>query len=245
MYKQKVVIGDCTLYHGDCMVVMPLLGKVDCIISDPPYIIDVSGAGAFGKKNRPFRQQIIDKKLDQGFNYNIITQSSCDSCVIFCHNDQLVTLIPFLASVFDKYCICFWHKQNPMPVANKYYQPECEIFIHAWNKDFYPIGKSLSDMKRVFSHPVGKSDYNHPTVKPIELMTKIVKNTQGNIISDPFMGSGSTGVACVKEGRSFIGIELDEEYFNIACKRIEDAYRQADMFVAPSAPVSMTQEPLI
>ena len=65
-------------------------------------------------------------------------------------------------------------------------------------------------------------------------------------ILDPFMGSGSTGVACVKEGRKFIGIELDEEYFNIACKRIEDAYRQADMFTEQPAIIErMTQDNLI
>ena len=75
---------------------------------------------------------------------------------------------------------------------------------------------------------------SHPTQKPIEVMKWCLSFLpKAEIILDPFMGSGTTGVACVKLGRKFIGIELEERYFNIACKRIEQAYRQPDMFVEP------------
>ena len=83
-------------------------------------------------------------------------------------------------------------------------------------------------------------NYFHPTEKPVSLMQQAAKWTHG-VITDPFMGSGSTGVACVKEGRKFIGIEKDEEYFNIGCKRIEDAYRQADIFIEQPKPKMQQQ----
>jgi site-specific DNA-methyltransferase (adenine-specific) len=77
--------------------------------------------------------------------------------------------------------------------------------------------------------------YDHPTQKPIKLMRKLVRRTQG-VVLDPFMGSGTTGVACTNLGRTFIGIEINPAYFDIACKRISDAYKQPDMFVEAPAP---------
>ena len=71
---------------------------------------------------------------------------------------------------------------------------------------------------------------NHPTEKPVSLMSKVIGWTSG-VVVDPFMGSGTTGVACVKMGRKFIGIEKDEAYFEIACKRIQDTYNQPDIFL--------------
>ena len=77
----------------------------------------------------------------------------------------------------------------------------------------------------------------HPTQKPLPLMEWCLTHVpDARIILDPFMGSGTTGVACVKLGRKFIGIEISEDYFDIACKRIEEAYRQPDFFVEPPAP---------
>ena len=73
----------------------------------------------------------------------------------------------------------------------------------------------------------------HPAPFPVALPAKALEATNCENILDPFMGSGTTGVACAKLGRKFIGIEIDEGYFDIACKRIEDAYKQPDMFVAP------------
>jgi DNA modification methylase len=123
--------------------------------------------------------------------------------------------------------------------VNNNYLPDTEYIIHAHDKG--GIYGEYKDKSRYIIHPVEKNDFNHPTVKPLAVMQKIIRSTsdRAQIILDPFMGSGSTGVACVKEGRSFVGIELDEDYFDIACKRITDAYAQPDMFVVP--PITMTQ----
>jgi len=79
---------------------------------------------------------------------------------------------------------------------------------------------------------------DHPTPKPVDLMGRIIRNSsdRDDVVLDPFMGSGTTGVACVKLGRKFIGIEIDRKYFDIACRRIEEAYAQPDMFVEAEKP---------
>lgn len=239
--KKEVVIGDCRLLLGDCLKILPTLDKVDAVVTDPPYEFEASGAGIF-RTNRKCMDLIQETGLDKGFDHTFLTQDLCDSVIIFCHNDQLEDLIPWLSQKFGRFCLCFWHKDNPMPVANKHYKPDTEIYIHAWNKRGFPIG-DLIDKGRYFFAPVGKSDYEHPTVKPISLMHKIIKNTNGEIILDPFMGSGTTGVACAKLGRKFIGIELEEKYFDIACKRIEEAYKQPDLFI--EQPKKIIQENLL
>lgn len=233
MKYREEIIGDCRLILGDCRDILPTLGKVDAVVTDPPYLFDAAGAGIF-RSNRKCMDLIQASNLDKGFDHTFLTKELCNSVIVFCHNDQLEELIPFLSKEFGRFCLCFWHKDNPMPVANKHYKPDTEIYIHAWNENGFPAG-NLEDKSRYFFAPVGKSDYSHPTVKPIQLMEKIIKNTNGNKILDPFMGSGTTGVACVKLGRKFIGIELNERYFDIACKRISEAERQPDMFITSKA----------
>lgn len=241
MEYRKETIGDCTLYLGDCLEIMPTLGKVDAVVTDPPYEFGADGAGIF-RKNKKYMDLIQAGGLDKGFDHTFLTESLCDSVVVFCHNDQLEVLIPWLSARFGRFCLCFWHKDNPMPVANKHYKPDTEIYIHAWNDRGFPIGE-LEHKGRYFFAPVGKSAYAHPTVKPLALMVKIIRNTNGSRILDPFMGSGTTGVACVKLGRKFIGIELDPKYFDIACRRIEEAYKQPDLFIEP--PKKVVQDSML
>ena len=103
---------------------------------------------------------------------------------------------------------------------------EYESLRRPWNAD----NNSLDVLQFNICQDAGRS---HPTQKPIALMQYLINRTTrtDQTIFDPFMGSGTTGVACAKMGRSFIGIEIDEDYFNIACRRVEDAYRQGDLFI--------------
>jgi site-specific DNA-methyltransferase (adenine-specific) len=227
-YKRKEVIGNATLYLGDCMEVMPLLDKVDAVVTDPPYIVETQGGGIFNK--RTYKDKIRKAKIDKGFEFNVLKLVEHDSIITFLSEKQLPEYSMYLKENYWNQRLCFWHKLNPMPVANMNYQPELELYYHAWNKGAFPVG-TLAELKRVWIGNTGKSEFDHPTVKPLPLMKKIITNVNGNLILDPFMGSGSTGVAAVQMGREFIGIELDEDYFEIACKRIEDAQRQGDMFI--------------
>lgn len=243
MIRREVQIGDCRLILGDSAEVVPLLGHVGAIVTDPPYEFEASGAGIF-RTNRVCMDAILATGLADGFDHTILSADRCDSVVVFCHNDQLDALIPWLAEQFDRYVVCMWHKDNPMPVANKHYKPDTELYIHAWKKSAFPVG-SLAEKSRYFFAPVGKSDHNHPTVKPISLMLKIVRNVQADTILDPFMGSGTTGVACVQLRRSFIGVERHEPYFDIACRRIEDAYSRPELFTEAARAPEPVQEALL
>ena len=226
-----VTIGDATLYHGDCLEILPTLDKVDAVVTDPPYEFETSGGGIFRTKRKNM-DEIAAAGISSGFDYGVFEILGQKSTTVFCHNDQLVTLLPFLDGFNDRLAVLSWHKSNPMPVANKHYQPDTEFWIHAWQKGAGPIGE-LSDKKRFYLCKGGQdTTIDHPTVKPMPLMIKVVTNTQGTIL-DPFMGSGTTLVACAKLGRKGIGIELDPDYFEIACKRVQAAYDQPDLFVAP------------
>ena len=235
MIVREEIIGDCRLILGDCLVLLPTLGNVDAVITDPPYEFETAGAGIF-RTNRKNMDQIKAFGLDKGFDHTRFTRVQFGSVVFFCHNDQLAKITSHLESEFDRFCVCSWHKTNPMPVANQHYQPDTEFWVHAWSKGHAPTGL-LSEKKGYYLGPGGQdTSIDHPTVKPHGLMAKVVRNVAGEVILDPFMGSGSTGVACAKAGRRFIGIEIDPAYFQIACERIRAAYAQPDMFVEPRLP---------
>lgn len=222
-------IGDATLYLGDCREILPTLGTVDALVTDPPYEFEASGAGIF-RTNRKCMDEIQASGLDKGFDHSIITSGVCRSVVVFCHNDQLDRLLPHISGEFGRFALCFWHKENPMPVANRHYKPDTEIYVHAWNDGGYPTG-TLAEKGRYFIAPTGQqNEWAHPTVKPLPLMLKILRNVNGDTVLDPFMGSGTTGVACANLGRKFVGIEIEPKYFDIACRRIDQAYRQPRLF---------------
>ncbi|UZW54034.1 site-specific DNA-methyltransferase [Sphingobium sp. JS3065] len=217
-----VIIGAATLYLGDCYEILPRLGWVPNLVTDPPYEFETSGGGRF-RAARGHTDQIEAEGLADGFDHEIINPLLCGSVVVFCHNDQIPDLTAYLAGSFSRFVICSWIKSNPMPVANKHYQPDTEFYIHAWNRDYHPHGE-LADKRRQIIAPVGRAkDFSHPTVKPDAVMDKIITNCAPGLICDPFMGTGSTGVAAVKASRPFIGIEKNPKHFATACARLAAA----------------------
>lgn len=230
-YQRKEVIGDITMYLGDCRDVLPLIGKVDAIVCDPPYEgISTKGGGAFGNKNRPYQSAIRDNGLDAVFDESLLSPDICDSFVCFSHNDKLCDMLVHAKANFDRHAILSWHKSNPMPVANKHYRPDTEFFVHAWKMGHNPPKAPLQELGRYWIGPVGKSEWAHPTVKPLPLMEKIIKNTAGDLICDPFMGTGTTLEACARQGRSCIGIEHNPKFFEMAVERIRNAGKQSQLF---------------
>lgn len=216
-----VQIGPCTLHLGRCEELLPSIGMVDVLCMDPPYEFDTSGGGKM-RKERKCLEQIIEDDLDKGFDMQIINGLLYRSAIVFCHNDQIPRMSSHLAGNFRRLALCTWEKENPMPVANKHYLPDLEVYFHAWNDGGHPLGE-LKDKKRTIKTKNGRSVFDHPTVKPLEVMEKIMRNVNGDTVLDPFMGTGTTGVAAVKHGKKFIGIECREKYFNIAIERIQKA----------------------
>lgn len=217
----KIIIGNATLYHGDCARILSLIGSVDSFVMDPPYKFKTQGGGKF-RKARKYMDEIEENGLSEGFDYSMFTRGKSDSIICFVHNDQFLEVANFLHTQFDRVAICFWRKTNPTPVHNKHYLPDLEIYIHAWNKGGHPLGE-YHDKSREVKGPCGTNQFGHPTQKPNYVMDKIITNVNGDVICDPYMGTGSTGVAALKAGRQFIGIERNLKWFEVAKKRCAEA----------------------
>lgn len=224
-------VGRALLIQADCRDVLPLLPKVDAVVTDPPYEFDTSGAGIF-RTNRKNMDEIKAAGLSDGFDHSILRSDKFGAAVVFAHNDQWAELLPHMAGEWARFAICQWHKLNPMPVANRHYQPDTEIYVHAWSADFAPVGDLPQKKRYILANGGQDTSIAHPTVKPLQVMQKIIANVAGTTICDPFMGSGSTGVAAVSASRDFIGVEMNPVYFDIACKRISEAQRQGDLFIS-------------
>lgn len=218
-----VIIGPATLYLGDAYQIRPTLGFMDADVMDPPYVIKASGGGQF-RKTRAYLDQIVELNLDKGFDHTIINPLLAGAVVVFCHNDQVPGLSAYLDGLFHRFALCLWQKTNPMPVANKHYMPEIEIYFHAWSRGFHPQG-DLAALRRVIScGSRALKNLGHPTVKPDNVMNKILRNVAGETVCDPFMGTGSTGVAALRAGKRFWGIEHNPGHFETACRRLRDEW---------------------
>lgn len=241
--SQVVRIGPATLYHGDAYQIRPTLGWFDADVMDPPYVIRTTGGGRF-RATRSHLDQINAEGLDRGFDHAIIDPAKSGAVVVFCHNDQLHDLSPDIVqndygetdallcadmlqrarAKFHRAALCCWIKPNPSPMRNKHYLPDIEFYVHAWNQGFHPVGDHHDMHRYTIVRPRQSKEWGHPTVKPDGLMDKIVRNVAGTSICDPFMGTGSTGVAALRAGKTFAGIEHNPTHFETACRRIAAAW---------------------
>jgi len=245
------IIGNCVLYHDDCKNVLPTIGNMDAVISDPPYEDEAHTLQRriLGKSIGKGKREIINEK---SLSFPSITEELRDfvsfwaaaNCkgwaLFFCQAEAIGAWRDSLiigGAKFKRAMI--WVKPDGMPQYNGQGPAQgYESIATAW------CGEGHSKWNGGGRHGVficNKGEYNGPTLhetqKPIKLMRQLVElfTNPNDIVCDPFMGSGSTGVACVKSGRRFFGIEREEKYYDIACKRIEQAYAQPDLFVEPPA----------
>ena len=211
-------IGDAELHLGDCLEILPTLGKVDAVVTDPPYGIGhkMTQGGNSPRNTKPIFGD--DKPFDP-------SPFLIWPCLMF-GGDHFSERLP--AGTFH-----VWDKNPHGAVTDAF--SDAELFWTSWGgarRVFRHLWKGMCQA----SEKGGKQRW-HPTQKPIALMEWCLGFLpDAQTILDPFMGSGTTGVACAKLGRKFIGIEIDPGYFDIACKRIDDAYRQRDLF-RDAAPV--------
>jgi site-specific DNA-methyltransferase (adenine-specific)/modification methylase len=210
-----VTIGDATLYLGDCMDILPTLPKVDAVITDPPYGIDVGSMGmGKGKKLTAFDKFEWDKELPPKEIIGLCISKSSKAIIWGGNYFELPPSGSWLA----------WDKVQQFSGA------DLEL---AWTN----LGKPIKAFRMSRIEAYGNIDKQHPTQKPLALMKWCIEQAgnPSNIL-DPFMGSGTTGVAAIEMGRKFIGIEREPKYFEIACKRIEQATKQEDMFIPKKQP---------
>jgi site-specific DNA-methyltransferase (adenine-specific) len=224
-----VIIGDCTLYLGDCREILPTLGKVDAVVTDPPYGIDF--------------MRYESHADDPGTYPNLMRD-------VISHVERLRGEGPAV----------FW---QGMPTADRWHEwfpkgyrlfAACKSFVQyrpiavqfSWDPVvFWGRPRGLSSVTNKDWHVqtiapfgAGRPSIAHPCPRPLEQVQYVVTcfTMPADTILDPFMGSGTAGVACVKLGRKFIGIEIEPRYFDIACRRIEEATKQPDMFIECPSP---------
>jgi site-specific DNA-methyltransferase (adenine-specific) len=228
---REEIIGRATLYLGDCREVLPTLGQVDAVVTDPPYGIEYkSHLGNLGA-------QEFDEIAGDDGSLDIRSVLTFAPIVLSfganCYPEQLPHRGRWLC----------WDKRTIDGSADRMMGSPFEL---AWSNKTSGYNKIVRLLHGgVVNADGGKRE--HPTQKPVAVMRESIKwvAPEARLILDPFMGSGTTGVAAVQMGRDFIGIEREPKYFDIACRRIEEAQKQDDLFIEPEPKPKPVQEGLL
>lgn len=222
---EKVTIGNAELWHGDCREVLPLLHGVDALVSDPPYGIAYqhSGGGraAPGARNPPKRNAKMPIANDDTA-FDPVHLLGYPSVLIF-GVDHYRDRLPAGGTLVA------WDKSCGIGPADSFADAE-----FAWTNARVKRNVLRFLWKGVACEKAGEENGKryHPTQKPVGLMQRCIELLpEAAVICDPYMGSGSTGVAALRLGRKFVGVELDRRYFDVACERIENEQRQCRLAV--------------
>jgi DNA modification methylase len=215
--------------------------SVDLVVIDPPYILETDGAGMYGTKNYNGCGYVME---DIDFMSNGIDLSILDelcrvmkkiNIYIWCSQKQLPIFYKYF--VENKKCnwnLIAWHKTNPVPSCGNKYLSDTEycLFFREKGVKIYGSFETKRTHYETLSNKKEKTLYGHPTVKPLNIIKNLIINSsnEGDTVLDCFMGSGTTGVACKELGRHFIGMELEDKYFEIAKNRIENNKKQDTLF---------------
>ena len=223
------------LWQGDCLELIKQMpdGSIDCVVTDPPYKMNHSTGGCtnIGMKNKwlgniKAGNTVMNFRIDIKFSdwlpevFRVLKNGS--HCYIFCNDKNIQELLNEATKCgFKESNILVWIKNNATP--NRYYMKNLEFVLFLYKGKAKPINNMGSKCAVEVKNINGKSKL-HATQKPVELLEIFINNStkENDVVFDPFMGSGSTGVACVNTGRKFIGIELEKQYLYIAEKRIEE-----------------------
>ena len=221
-------ICDAKIYHGDCLEILPTLVKVDAVVTDPPYNFSTSSAGT---KHEPWADAINSAYWFAAVLRMCVERFPVTGGLLW----QFLswrTFVTVQKAIFDTglkiESLLVWDKKWFGPGGPIGLRPSYELVALVATGNARLPNRGLPDIWREqwsSSRPNG-----HPAEKPLGLIQRIVDETPAVIFLDPFMGSGTTGVACANLGRKFIGIEIEPKYFDIACKRIERVYRQPRLF---------------
>lgn len=203
--------------------------SVDCIYTDVPYIYDGGGGGdsSLSKRIQKTQKEYL-KDISDGIDYSILNEfiriSNKLNLYIWCSKLQIPYILDFFVKKGYNYEILVWVKTNPTPATNNVWLPDVEYCLY-----FREVGVKLNDgydlKSKYHISPINKRDkdeYGHPTIKPLDLVKRHILHTtqEGDVVLDPFMGSGTTGVAAKETNRNFIGFEIDKKYHEIATDRI-------------------------
>ena len=221
-----------TLYHGDMLVEMDKIpdGSVDLVVTDPPYGMDYQSGWRINKYEKIKNDVTIENDIHEWITqiYRVLKENT--GLYMFCSWHKIDIFKQAIESRFTIKNIIVWNKNNHgSGDLEGSYAPKHEFIIYAHKGRLLNKGERHTDVLN-FDRVDGTKSV-HPTQKPTDLLGLLIKNStnEHETVLDPFMGSGTTGIACDNTDRRFIGIELDENYFNIAKKRIEKNVKQFEL----------------
>ena len=217
MTADPVVIGNATLYLGDCREILPTLWQIDAVVTDPPYGINHRTNGQWFKSAQAIEGD--DSTESAEWVRGLAKRRAWTNCMFF---SPYAPLQGFRS-------VLVWNKGQHVGIGGD--RETC------WKRDFELIGVEGNgpligprDSAVIYEPALLPPPSGHFAEKPVRLLSKLIIKLDAHAVADPFMGSGTTGVACANLGRKFIGIEIDPGYFKIACERIAAAYSQQRLF---------------
>lgn len=236
-YLNKITCGD------SYKLIKELPDKsVDCIYTDIPYLYDVGGLvdiTPLGQRICNKRQEL--KNISNGIDYAILDDfvriMKSINCFIWCSKQQIPDILNYFIRKDCFFEILTWNKNNCSPLTNNTWLPDVEYCLYFRNSKI-KLNDGYELKSKWYSSPINKKDkdlFNHPTIKPLELVKRhLLHTTQPNdIVLDCFMGSGTTAVACQETNRQFIGFEISEKWVKVANDRLNkvDQNGQTCMFL--------------
>lgn len=220
-------IGNAVLYLGDCFDVLPTLSGFDALIMDPPYAIPTLVASGRSSTRSAGDLSIIEAAFRLVFDAASSALRKGGRGFIFCDGTSYPVVYRAAYARFLS-ALLVWDKGRIG--MGREFRKSHELIMHFWREDtpIFTDGIGRPDVMKFA--PVGQ-DRDHEAEKPLALIEHLL-TVCGDRVCDPFMGSGTTGVAALRRGRSFVGVEIEPAYFDIACKRIDEVVRQPSMFAA-------------
>jgi DNA modification methylase len=219
------------LLHGDCVELLKTIpdNSVDLVLTDPPYLLNVLCGGKindFGKRELIKNNHIafINNSFDMESVFSEIKRvSKTINIIMFCSNKQISSIMKYWEDLGHSATLLVWDKPNPIPLSNGKYISNLEFIVYVRGKGAIFNNTNYNNQLKTFrySSPNAKKRL-HPTEKPVEMIERLINthSNKGDVVLDMFMGSGTTGMACLNTERDFIGIEIDENFFNICERRL-------------------------
>lgn len=237
-----------TLYNADCMEVLATLPKgcIDLVVTDAPYDINITGGGGTVNTALKLDESLKDLKKTQditlGYDIDALSdlinfiQDGNINAYFWCNKKQIPEYFDsYVRKLNCKFDILCWHKHNALPTYSNKYLSDTEycLYFHKGIGKTFP--QTYNDAFTYWVEPINSKDkakYNHPTIKPLKMIDRLIKNSskKGDLVLDCFLGSGTTAVACHNLDRRCIGIEINKEYYTIAKNRIEGVLQQLTLF---------------
>lgn len=236
--KNKIILGDCY------QLIKEIPDKsIDCIYTDIPYLYAQGGGGTsrIAQQVVKMENELLANGIYEGIDYDIFNEFvrvlKNINCFIWCSKEQIYPILKWWNENTNcTYQILVWNKTNPVPMCNGNWLSDIEYCLY-FNRGT-TLNDGIENKSKWYTSSLNIKDkklFNHPTIKPLELVKRhLLHTTQENdIILDPFIGSGTTAVACKEINRQFIGFELNPEWYEVANKRInnETANGQQTMFL--------------